>query len=62
MIKQSDEGQQLNEGNISHSIDVIMDSIKLLKDCKKSLSQYVELSGETAQNNNDNGASSDTEN
>lgn len=62
LIRQSDEGQQLNEETISHSIDVITDSIKLLQNCKKSLLQYVGLSGETAQNNNDNGASSDIEN
>ena len=62
LIRQSDEGQQLDKETISHSISVITNSIKLLKDCKKSLSQYVELSGETAQNNNDNVASFKTEN
>jgi len=62
LIKQSDEGQQLNGRTIFDSIGLIMDSIKLLKDCKKSLLRYAELSGEVTQNNNDNGASSDTEN
>lgn len=61
LIKQSDEGQQLNGRTIFDSIGLITESIKILKDCKKSLLQYVELSGETVQNNN-NGVSSDTEN
>ena len=62
LIKQSDEGQQLNEETISNSIALIKECIKLLEGCKKSLLQNVELLRETAQNNNDNDASSDTEN